>query len=133
MEVKSVNVLGQKYKVTTRPAKEMPAEMVEALEGNCDRYASRIWINQRSTVEQYYRNLFHEIGHAAMYRNGVAFSGMVPHELEEILVETFASANYEFMRDWIKGMLKHEDNILRGKLLAFVSGAGAIKEAPETD
>jgi hypothetical protein len=122
MDVKSATILGQKFKVTTKLPKDTPPEMMEGVYGTCDRITHTIWINERLSLEHKMRTLFHEMGHAVMYRNGVAFSGSIPIELEEILVETFASMQYEFMRDYLKGMLKYEDNILRGKLLSLVRG-----------
>jgi len=122
MEVKSASILGQRYKITTKTPKDLTPEMVEGLYGHCNRENNTIWINDKLSLEQKYRTLFHEMGHSVMYRNGVAFSGAIPMELEEILVETFASMQYEFMRDFIKRMLKHEDNILRRELSSFVRG-----------
>jgi len=122
MEVKSASILGQRYKITTKTPKDLTPEMVEGLYGHCNREEHIIWINEKLSMEQKYRTLFHEMGHSVMYRNGVAFSGAIPMELEEILVETFASMQYEFMRYFIKRMLKHEDNILRRELSSFVRG-----------
>lgn len=122
MEVKSATILGQKYKVTTKTPKDLDPETAATLYGCCILDKNLIWINDKLNLEHKYRTLFHEMGHAVMYRNGVSFSGAIPMELEEILVETFASMQYEFMRDFLKGMLKHEDHILRREILAFVRG-----------
>ena len=122
MDLKYTTILGQKYKISTKTPKDISPETLDQYHGYCQREKNFIWINDRLDMEHKYRTLFHEMGHAVMYRNGVTFSGAIPIEMEEILVETFASMQYEFMRDFLKGMLKYEDNILRGKLLAFVRG-----------
>ena len=122
MEVKSVQILGQKYKITTKNPKGMTDDMAENYYGWIEKEKGSIWIKENLSLEHKYRTLMHEMGHGVFYRNGINFSGMIPAELEEIIVETFASMQYEFMRDFIKGVLKHEDNILRGKLLAFTKG-----------
>ena len=122
MEVKSVQILGQKYKITTKNPKGMTDDMAENYYGWIEKEKGSIWIKGNLSLEHKYRTLMHEMGHGVFYRNGINFSGMIPAELEEIIVETFASMQYEFMRDFIKGVLKHEDNILRGKLLAFTKG-----------
>ena len=102
MEVKSVNILGQKYKVTHKAPKDLTPEQSEGYFGICNREDGSIWISERLNIEHKYRTLFHEMGHAVMYRNGVSFSGAIPIELEEILVETFSSMQYEFLRDFLK-------------------------------
>lgn len=105
MELKSVKVLGQKYKITSKAPKDLSPEQVQGYFGTCDREKGSIWLNDRLDTEHKYRTLFHEMGHAVMYRNGVAFSGSVPIELEEILVETFASMQYEFLKEFLKKVL----------------------------
>lgn len=102
MDVKSVSVLGQKYKITSRPPKELTPEQSEGYFGICMRDKSLIWIHDKLDIEHKYRTLFHEMGHAAVYRSGISFSGAIPMELEEILVEVFANVQYEFMRDFLK-------------------------------
>tara|TARA_R110000868_G_C10972634_1_gene770615 strand:+ start:6580 stop:6984 length:405 start_codon:yes stop_codon:yes gene_type:complete len=124
MDVKSVNILGQKYKITTKSPKEIPPELLDQYYGWIDKENSSIWVKDSLNNEHKYRTLMHEMGHGVFYRNGINFSGLIPAELEEIIVETFSSMQYEFMRDFIKGVLKYEDNILRGKLLAFCSKKG---------
>jgi len=122
MEVKSVQILGQKYKVTIKTPKGVDKDLLDQLYGYIDKEKEYIWINEKLNNEHFYRTLFHEMGHGVFYRNGINFSGMIPSELEEIIVETFASMQYEFMRDYLKGLLKYEDNILRGKISAFTRG-----------
>ena len=124
MDIKKVDILGQRYKVSTKTPKGLTPEMVEAHYGHCDREASVIWINGKLNAEHKYRTLFHEMGHATFYRSGVSFSGAVPHELEEILVEVFASQQYEFMREYVKGLLKYEPTEIKKRLLAFISEDG---------
>ena len=120
MEVKNVTILGQKYKISKD--NKMPEAILEELHGYCDREKSIIWVNPKQSLEHKYRTLFHEMGHGVMYRNGVSFSGMIPIELEEIIVETMASMQYEFTRDFLKGLLKHDDKLLRDKISTFVRG-----------
>ena len=127
MDIKKVNVLGQRYRVTTKNPKGMPSEMLESHYGICDRESNSIWINEKLNTEHKYRTLFHEMGHATFYRSGISFSGAIPMELEEIIVEVFASQQYEFMEEFIKGLLKHEPSEIKDRLLAFISGDGKTK------
>ena len=122
MDVKKVSILGQKYKISTKTPKGMSDEMAENYYGWIEKDKGHIWIRKDLTLEQQYRTLMHEMGHGVFYRNGINFSGMIPGELEEIIVETFSSMQYEFLRDFIKGLMKYEDSILRGKLSAFCKG-----------
>lgn len=125
MDITSVVILGQKYKISKKAPN---GEVSDAFYGWIEFEKNKIWISDRLSLEHRLRTLFHEMGHGVFYRNGVKFSGMIPVELEEILVETFASMQYEFLKDLIKRLLKYEDNILRGKLLAISGGAKASGE-----
>lgn len=127
MDLKHINILGQKYRVTTKTPKGMPAELLENHYGICDRESNSIWINEKLNSEHKYRTLFHEMGHATFYRSGISFSGAIPMELEEIIVEVFASQQYEFLRDLIKGLVKHEPTEIKERLLAIISGDGKTK------
>ena len=127
MDIKKVNILGQIYKVTTKTPKGMPEDMADNFYGHCERDKSLIWINNKLDNEHKYRTLFHEMGHATFYRSGVSFSGAIPMELEEIIVEVFASQQYEFMQDLIKGLLKYEPTEIKDRLLAIISRDGKTK------
>lgn len=119
--IKKVDVLGQKYKIIMSN-KGITKDILDTCHGYCMRDEGLIWINPKLNLEHSYRTLFHEMGHAVMYRNGVAFSGSIPMELEEILVETFSSMQYEFLIHFLKGMLNYEDDILRREILSFIRG-----------
>lgn len=106
MEVKSVNILGQRYSVSTKAPRDLSPEQQEMYFGQCDREKGKIWLQSKLNTEHKYRTLFHEMGHACFYRSGVSFSGMIPIEMEEIIVETFASMQYEFLRDFLKKAAK---------------------------
>ena len=120
MNIKKVDILGQKFKVTHKN-KGVSQEMVDTHYGTCNREEHTIWINEKLSTEHKYRTLFHEMGHATFYRSGVSFSGAIPMELEEILVEVFSSQQYEFMRDFIKELLKYEPTYIRQQLQDFIS------------
>lgn len=123
MNIKSVMVLGQKVKVTTRTPKELVESGTSLMYmGHYDGEANLIWINKDiGDNESKMRTLFHEIGHVTMQRSGVTFSGAVSRELEEILVETNANVFYEFMSKIIKDALKEKDiAILKDKLQALI-------------
>ena len=123
--MKDVVVLGQKYKII----RKLPTELVKAMrrEGEeCNFVAlfmgqeKKIYVDPHVSNEEFWRALMHEMGHGVMYRNGVHFSGAVPVELEEIIVETFASAFYEFTTSMVKGWLKYDTDTIRDKLRSFV-------------
>ena len=120
--VKSVNILGQKIKVTTKTPRELDQDTARLYYGHFDREKALIWINKDiKTNEVKFRTLFHEMGHVAFQRSGVSFSGAIPMELEEILVEVNANVFYEFMADLIKDCLKENDiTRLKNKLQAYI-------------
>lgn len=122
MDIKSVDILGKRYRVDTKNPKGLSPEILDNYYGWIEKDKGYIWIKDTLTEEHKFRTLFHEMGHGVFYRNGMSFSGLIPLEVEEIIVETFASMQYEFTRDFIKGLLKNEDNILRRKLQSFIKG-----------
>lgn len=122
--IKKITVLGKDYKIVKKLPKKLSEKVTQeelnTYYGLCFMEEGLIWIHPKLTNEHFYRTLFHETGHATMYRNGVRFSGMIPMELEEILVETFASKEYETMKALIKEVLKHEDSELRDRLQSLI-------------
>lgn len=122
MEVKRVDVLGRKYKISSKPPKKHPHLPMEYM-GLCMDDIAQIYLNPNLREgEEYWTTLFHEIGHAIMYRNGVRFSGAIPLELEEIIVETMASGYYSLMKQMFKEMMKDDDgtsDLYRDKILSF--------------
>jgi hypothetical protein len=121
MKFKKINVMGQEYKITTKVPNDIPLELLQHYYGRCDREKMEIWIKDSLSNEQKYRTLFHELGHAVFARSGVLYSGAVNHELEEILVEVFGNHQYEFMRDYIKGLLKLKPEQIVSELKKFLS------------
>lgn len=103
---RSVNVLGQKYKITHKHPKKYRSEFFSkeqlkewefGVDGRFFADTRTIWVSPHLSNEDQWRTLFHEIGHAVLIRNGVAYSGSIPSALEEILVETNASVFFEFV------------------------------------
>ena len=69
----------------------------DGIYGKFESKESRIYIHQGLTNDDIEATLLHEIFHAICYRIGIRQA--LPHELEEILVESFATwlvENYEF-------------------------------------
>lgn len=123
MNIKKVDIMGLKVKVTTKTPKELLiTDTAKLYYGHYDRESNHIWINKDiGNNETRYRTLFHEMGHATFQRSGVSFSGAIPMELEEILVETNANVFYEFMANFIKDALKEKDiAVLKNRLQSFL-------------
>lgn len=111
---RSVEVLGKKYKITKKFPKEkgkedINKELQREFMGLFISDKDLIWINPKQSEEDQWRTLFHELGHATMFRNGVRFSGEVPDGLEEIIVETFASVFFECFNKLYPEFYREED------------------------
>ena len=110
-----ISVLGKKYKITKKYPREKGKEDVNKdlqreFMGLFIADKDLIWINPKQSEEDQWRTLFHELGHATMYRNGVRFSGEVPEGLEEIIVETFSSVFFECFDNLYPGFYREEDD-----------------------
>jgi hypothetical protein len=115
MEVKSLNILGKTYKV-----KNMPAKVREEYMGICQDDIGTIYMSKKLREgEEYWTTLFHELGHGVIYRNGTRFSGMVPPELEEILVETMSQAYYTTFKKILRSMQDGEGYIFPDEVDSF--------------
>lgn len=95
---KSINVLGKKYKI-----KEVEGLAKAGAFGMIRSHDSEILIDKDENNESKMRTLMHEVGHAALYRNGMAFG--MDAAIEEAIVEVMATAHYELMqqilgKDW---------------------------------
>ena len=100
--VKRVNILGKKYKVSNKVPKDIPCNEDDFM-GLCMDDRGQIFINKNYTRgENYYSTLMHEVGHGTMFRNGLRNSGLIPIEVEEIIVETMANTNYDLFIDILK-------------------------------
>jgi hypothetical protein len=125
--LKSVDIFGKKYKISSNYKKlKIPSEQIDPSEdgfllyGYCLREEGLIFINPNLSEGQKYRTLLHEMGHGLMYRNGILFTGQIPPELEEQLVENFSNMHFEFMQQWIAQLLKLDDTIIREYLKMLV-------------
>lgn len=106
MKFKQIDILGKKYKIKKMPKKYMSGGEFDYL-GICDDRKALIYLNPKlQEGEDYFTTLLHEIGHAIMYRNGVRFNGMIPIELEEIIVETGANVFYGLLKQVLKDIEK---------------------------
>lgn len=106
---KKLNVLGKDYKITNKVPVDIPLAELDFM-GLCMDDRGEIYINKEyKHGEKYWATLFHELGHATMYRNGIRNSGLIPIELEEIIVETMASVQYETTKQILKKVVKLGD------------------------
>jgi hypothetical protein len=105
MALKNINILGKKYKVKTFTSNN--SEDNSKYFGLCQDDIATIYLaNDLREGEEFWTTLFHEIGHASMYRNGMRFTGALPPEMEEIIVETFSQVQYSFTKHILKEMVK---------------------------
>lgn len=101
--LKKINVLGKDYKILKNIPKKWELEINEAeFMGLCFDMKASIFVNPELTGEDYWTTLFHEVGHAVMYRSGVRNSGAITKEVEEIIVETMANVNYVLFKEILK-------------------------------
>ena len=54
-----------------------------------------IYVNPNQSLEMQWRTLYHELGHALMYRVGLPYSDEFGAGLHEQIVETYANFMYE--------------------------------------
>lgn len=118
MELKRVDVLGKKYRVTRKFPSELSDYREEDLMGQCFDAKQVLFVNKEMSGEHYWTTLFHEIGHAVMYRNGLRFCGVFPSHLEEIVVETFSAVNYELTK---KILAEIEKEVVKSGEIATLS------------
>ena len=120
MESNRLDVLGKRYKVTTKPPKSDPL-IPDNYMGMCMDDIAHIYLNKDLREgEEYWTTLFHEMVHAVMYRNGIRFTGALPMELEEIIVETMAQAYYTTFKAMLKRLLDHGAYYpIREEILSF--------------
>jgi len=106
---KKISVLGRKHTVTTRIDRKLPKEVARDYDGLFHGSTGKIWVNPRQNDENQWRTLFHEIGHAIMYRNGLRFSDLVDERVEEVIVETFGNVYFELFDSLYPNFWKDED------------------------
>ena len=94
---KSINVLGQKYKVITKLPKNHERKSDESdLMGLFDGFEKFIYVNTKHGEEITKRSFLHEFYHAVQYRNGAMFDGTSMQILERD-AETTSNAIYELI------------------------------------
>jgi Zn-dependent peptidase ImmA (M78 family) len=94
---KSINVLGQKYKVVKKLPKNHERKGDEAaVMGYFDAFEGFIYVNHNYSKEIVWRSFFHEFYHAVQYRNGSMFDGTSIQIIERD-AETASSAIYELI------------------------------------
>lgn len=115
MTLKSINILGKRYKI-----KKLTSNFDENYLGVCQDDIATIYLNTKLREgEEYWTTLFHEVGHGVMYRNGIRFSGAIPLELEEIIVETMSQAYYVMFKAILKDIKNGKDNIFSDEVDSF--------------
>ena len=82
---KTLNIFGVKFKIKLAT--------LDGYLGMCDRRTNIIWIEKNQTDKEKLHTLIHEVGHAVYGRVGLTQA--VSPEVEEILVESFATALIE--------------------------------------
>ena len=95
---RSYTVFGQKIIITNK----LPlayAKMYESdnmyLWGLYIPHEQTVYVNPKQTLEMQWRTLYHELGHALMYRIGLPYNDEFGHGLHEQIVETYSNFIYE--------------------------------------
>lgn len=111
---KKVSVLGRKHVVKKSLPKDLPKTVKDAMNRDFDGlfYGAKaeIWINPKQDLEAQWRTMFHEVGHAIMYRNGLRFSDLVDERVEEVIVETFGNVFFELFDSMYPEFWKGDDD-----------------------
>lgn len=93
---RTYNVFGQKVTITNKlPLKYMRNFDGYNLWGLYMPQENQIYVNPNQSNEQQWRTLYHELGHALMYRVGLPYSEEFGDGLHEQIVETYANFIYE--------------------------------------
>lgn len=93
---KTFTVFGQKVKITHNlPEKYKASYQGYNLHGLYIPSEYLIYINPSQSQEQQWRTLYHECGHALMYRIGLPYSDEFGEGLHEQIVECYANFIYE--------------------------------------
>lgn len=95
---RSYTVFGQKVAITNKLPVEYAARYPEGvyhLWGLYIPHEQTIYVNPKQSIEMQWRTLYHELGHALMYRIGLPYSDEFGDGLHEQIVETYANFMYE--------------------------------------
>lgn len=92
---KKLNVFGQRFKVKVQP--------LTGILGLCDRSTATIYVESDQTIDAQLHTLIHELGHAVFGR--ISLVQGVPHEIEEVIVDSLATAILENLDVIPKGYL----------------------------
>lgn len=84
---KSINILGQKWKIIQNK-KRLDSKTSY---GECHTDKKLIILNEEINEKEKFATLQHEICHALLHQAGVRFSGGLTAEIEEIICESFAN------------------------------------------
>lgn len=98
---KQFTVFGKKIQIVTKTDK-LTAEQkffvdthFESLYGLYMDDHAMIWINPKNSLEIQWRTLYHELGHALMYRVSLPYGGEFPQNVHEVVVESYGNFIYE--------------------------------------
>ena len=93
---KSFTVFGQKVTITNKLDPKYSLQMKNYdLWGLYIPHETKIYVNPKQSLENQWRTLYHELGHALMYRIGLPYSDEFGDGLHEQIVETYANFIYE--------------------------------------
>jgi Zn-dependent peptidase ImmA (M78 family) len=95
---KSFLVFGQKIKITNKlpmAYAKMYDEQNYNLWGLYLPHETTVYVNPKQSMEMQWRTLYHELGHALMYRIGLPYSEEFGAGLHEQIVETYANFIFE--------------------------------------
>jgi len=95
---KTFMVFGQKIKISNKLPIEYAKRYFDAgysLWGLYIPQETTVYINPKQSLEMQWRTLYHELGHALMYRIGLPYSDDFGDGLHEQIVETYANFIYE--------------------------------------
>lgn len=95
---KNLKIFGLKFKVKVTA--------LNGILGLCDRSSNTIYIEQDQPEKEMWHTLLHELGHAVFGRIGLIQG--VNHEIEEIIVDSLATAILENLDVGLKGSIPPE-------------------------
>lgn len=95
---RTYTVFGQKVTITTKLPIDYAKRYMESgyqLWGLYIPQECKVYVNPNQSLENQWKTLYHELGHALMFRIGLPYSDDFDDGLHEQIVETYANFMYE--------------------------------------
>ena len=123
--VKSISVLGRKYRVKYTCPEKMKKDIGFNVFGFCNLENDTIYIDKNLKENKLTTTLYHEIVHCIFHRIGA--DQVLSHELQEMLCESIGSSFFEMHDKTLRKITRLEKEIKRQKEIIDL-----LKGSPQT-